>query len=396
MGLLARAGNGGARAPTFKAAKDSWRKHLVVLCHRGSQAPALRDDDGGATAAAATAARQKVRDHIATFCETYSDLRVEPTEEELEAVWRRCCSAKSAHVAAALHEQLLGAASSHLWQPRLRAARLLSFLYARGAAGRAAAQAAATRSIDVLQHLAADVPPCQEAASRALLLQELAGVLVPGQEVQMADHGGILFFTAGGDAPAEAAVAPPFVAAPAAVVRARSAQEGREETSHAPVVDLLGLSSSACRSSSIDGGKVADSNDLISLNEPQTASTVQLLDLVVVSEPSSEGGLREATKPASTQQVALEVAIVHQQQGFHHPGQRKVQVFDLASDDQSDGNPELDEIFSFTRHAAHLPRVAMRRVPDIPLVTSANAHYLIPTRRDPFAFVGDYIAAASN
>lgn len=132
---------------------------------------------------------------ITRFCENHPMTRVDPTERELVALWNSCRLLDQSAVAAAIYNQLAGAIESHVWQPRARALAVIEHLY-QAEDSRLIAHKVAVRSEELLRFLSTEVPECHDAACQVLLLRQLAEVLPSGQEVRMANEGGLLYFLA--------------------------------------------------------------------------------------------------------------------------------------------------------------------------------------------------------
>ncbi|CAE7267689.1 sqd [Symbiodinium microadriaticum] len=115
---------------------------------------------------------EEARVVIEDFCQDCHAARVEPTPSELVALWERCSSFKSRHVAAAIGDQL-SLQSGTDWQPRFRALCLLEQCFEEDSG---ASQLVATKVYEdheeILKYLASNVQPCAEKAKKILHLCE--------------------------------------------------------------------------------------------------------------------------------------------------------------------------------------------------------------------------------
>ncbi|CAK9043700.1 unnamed protein product [Durusdinium trenchii] len=112
----------------------------------------------------------EVTEIIASFCQEFHPARVEPTVEEMAALWERCYGFKSAHLSAALVEQL-SLQNGVEWQPRLRALCLLGQCFDENSkAPRLVAIKVHDKAEEVIKYLANQVSQCAEKARQVLEL----------------------------------------------------------------------------------------------------------------------------------------------------------------------------------------------------------------------------------
>lgn len=105
---------------------------------------------------------------VASFCEEFHPARVEPTADEMAAFWDRCYGFKSAHLSAAIVDQL-SLQNGAEWQPRLRALCLLEQCFDENSkAPRLVAMKVFDESEEVLQYLASQVTQCADKANQVL------------------------------------------------------------------------------------------------------------------------------------------------------------------------------------------------------------------------------------
>lgn len=105
---------------------------------------------------------------VASFCEEFHPARVEPTADEMAAFWDRCYGFKSAHLSAAIVDQL-SLQNRAEWQPRLRALCLLEQCFDENSkAPRLVAMKVFDESEEVLQYLASQVTQCADKANQVL------------------------------------------------------------------------------------------------------------------------------------------------------------------------------------------------------------------------------------
>jgi len=142
--------------------------------------------------------RERARELVAEFCGGYSEPRVAPSEEELEALRSRCsllysCVLDPGPLAEAFSQQL---AQDEAWQPRLRALVALGHLHRADGVGKELAAATARRAGGHIRRLA-ELPGCAEASGLASELLGEASALDghwtnkrgPGLRVEVIERG---------------------------------------------------------------------------------------------------------------------------------------------------------------------------------------------------------------
>lgn len=411
-----------AREPAFLGHED--KLNPLAACYKDSRPSGKEPPQAEVLPRGGPSEQQQRSDKhgaalvISAFCESFPATRFEPTHGELRTCWAGCAPFSRESVTAALMKQIADAGSSHEWQPHWRALRLLAHLYTEGEAGRAIAQKVTTRAADLLRFFTLEVPECQEIATRILLLQQLAEVLPPGQEVRFADEGGILYFTS------DAQCGPPATDAVCGVARPRDV-EPMVDVSASPgaaSADLLGLSS--CRGNLPN---VMDASGAASAPAPLSgvgASAEPLLDL---SPPCFDTSVGHASSPPVQLQICtheLERLQPLECSGADLVGKATSttstpslpEVYNIGGKEVSIDNPELCRMFSFGFGPAiddsksdasrggkldnckrslpmSSPRTGMALTSQttIPLVTDAYMREHLPRQRDPFDFVAQFI-----
>lgn len=133
---------------------------------------------------------------ISAFCQHYPTTRLEPTVHELDCLWAKCSTLKSAAVSRAIADQLTPECCDHEWQPQLRALHILLDFYVRGETGRKVVRKVMASTSELLNHLAVEGSECEFDASRLILLRQLTDVMRPGEDIRIAYKGGIISFLA--------------------------------------------------------------------------------------------------------------------------------------------------------------------------------------------------------
>lgn len=137
---------------------------------------------------------------IAKFCNDIPVTRVRPSSCELDGLWMKCSLFEPTAVSAAICALLPDLLASHDWQPPLRAIHVLLHFYSKGEQGKLVVTEVMTKAGDFVRHLADEVPECMDGASKIVLISRLAAI-VPGDEVWMANEGGLISFTTSNDTP---------------------------------------------------------------------------------------------------------------------------------------------------------------------------------------------------
>lgn len=329
---------------------------------------------------------QQAADAVRRFCQDVPATRVAPTAEELDALWAHLAldtancfgssqpasaAAQRAAVADALTEQLAYGCEGP-WQPQFRALRLLAYLYEKGEGGRRLAAAAMEEAGGLIEHLASTAgevqAETQEEASRLLLVRQLTGVLPPGQEVAVANSGGLLHFTR-----ADASSASPQVSTAAlqSVTRAAGATQADD------FPDLLSWSPREASTTP---------------PPPSTAAAALSAAPPVRRSPAAPGidahcgwGGEEASKSGLAGGLGYELPEL-----LAAAFGRSPEVFNIGEDEG--GQPEsseLDDMFSFAggrREARPTPSVSF----DLALSPTLQSR-----SPDPFAFVAAHVGLAS-
>jgi len=117
---------------------------------------------------------------VETFCEHVPALRVDPTPAELESFWMKCSSLRAVVLAQALADQLSKATDEQNWQSQVRTLHILTYLYTKGHGGKQIAQLVINNARELLQHLAKETEECHREVNLALLVAQLAGVVLSG------------------------------------------------------------------------------------------------------------------------------------------------------------------------------------------------------------------------
>merc|ERR1712150_306685 len=116
--------------------------------------------------------RARAAHAVSEFCEGYAATRVEPTRNELEALWVSCHALSSRAVSDAIYDQLAWGSGCLGWQPRLRALHALEHISQQGRQGRCIAIAVVAEAREILQYLCAEVPQCRERAAIIIALED--------------------------------------------------------------------------------------------------------------------------------------------------------------------------------------------------------------------------------
>lgn len=291
---------------------------------------------------------------ISCFCEDVPAMRVAPTQDELDSLWEKCKVLQAKAVSGALSDQLaIGAdEGEHSWQFQVRALHFLTHLYSKSIPGKEIASGVMANCGELVRYLAQESPECGDEASRALLVWQLATVVPSGQEIHIADEGGLLYFTAG------------------TIQQTAHLQESAPSPSpKPPPVQQLDLLTSA----SCDANPLAtDLADLISLDDapPEAAADVELISFL----PST-------TAPTAPAALVVPSAFVPPTPRAAAAAPERPQRFDIGGGDSVRDSPELNSMFSFKR----------RLVLDIPLVTDKYVSEQLPKPSDPFDFVAEHV-----
>jgi len=151
---------------------------------------------GGSSAATAaepdvmtgTAVQTEAAELINEFCHSFSEERIEPSEQELQGLWLRCsvlyaCTLQPGPLAAAICQQLAVrpemSTSAGAWQPQLRAVCVLELFHEKGGLGKDVCEAVAGRVGAPLRRLA-ELPRCQD---RTLKVLRDLGIDMPAVDV---------------------------------------------------------------------------------------------------------------------------------------------------------------------------------------------------------------------
>jgi len=357
---------------------------------------------GGGGGGHATSVAAKL---VVEFCEDVPAFRVAPSGKEIEKLWERCVAtafsdpdvasqgsraelpeAAAEEVAESLHEQLLAGCAGN-WHLQVRALRLIAHLFGMGAAGRSVASRAMTKAGGLVKYLVAEVPECADDASRLMLIWQLAQVLPAGQEVRVADDGGLLHFTAipaGSCSDRRVAVESEERAVPTptptpSVLATSSTKE--DQRSALDSVDLLCLTSDStepCRTSAAQcaGGTAAPieangSSELLAM----LAEAFSFVQVVGTSK-----------LPTLDRSCLAEVAGSSEEFCLATPrSSRPTEQFFIGGGDGLSENTDLDNMFSFWK----------REVPVVPLLEDGWT-LTQPARPDPFAFMSEQLGLSQK
>lgn len=244
----------------------------------GARNPAFAEPSHGLVCDTIPLAEAKVVGQILVYCDDIPATRVAPTPRELDKFWLVCASGDSRVAVAAICDQFAEAIAAERWQPQLRLLRALGNFYGRGEAGRCLANAVMAASSKLVEHVAAEVPEVEEDATRLLTIWRLSAALPPGEDIRMADEGGLSCFT---DGPHAGSVQ--CSVSPADAAREEQTSDGRK----ASTVDFLDSTTAAdasCEGQTIDTKK-ASSNDLLEFEE--SPASIDLLTLDVSCKTAS-------------------------------------------------------------------------------------------------------------
>lgn len=325
-----------------------------------------------ATPGAATE-EQTAADIVETFCEHVPATRVEPTQAELESLWMKCSNLRAVVVAQALGDQLVKATGEQNWQAQVRALHVLTYLYTKGHGGKQIAQVVMTSARELLQHLATETEECHRGANLALLVAQLTGVVPPGEEVNIANEGGLMYFM-GGDSRHSNSTVGGLVESShdvrTSTENGQSCEQAEPQTSSAAVetsVDLLSLSEAveAVPAAPVPLAASIQEQDLISLDAAPDVVDVGK-DHVHVPRASAEVLVR-----------AQELAGISFERSPATPATKPNFAANLGGQCSS----QLT-----SRMAGFRPRPAAY----IPLVTDQFMEEQLP-RRDPFASLAEHV-----
>lgn len=357
-------------------------------------------------------AEAKVVGQILLYCDDIPATRAAPTPRELDKFWAACAGADSRVVVDAICDQLTEAIAAERWQPQLRLLRALGSFYGRGEAGRRLANSVMAASSKLVEHVAAEVPEAEDEAARLLTIWRLAGALPPGEDIRMADEGGLSCFTDG----AHARSSQSSPAAPDA-----ACEEQTSDAKRASTVDLLESTTAAdaaCEGQTSDAKK-ASSNDLLEFEE--SPSSVDLLTLdtscqsanaspVLVhrwslrdhgppdteSAPANARGLHGPSFPAVPSPRLISASSLcnrglsktksmsttaHELDSLSFPIGSSPRHFYIADAGSGNENRELDSMFDFGQLQDNPCRRQLRFAP---LAADSIMNRQLPRRKDPF------------
>mmetsp|Transcript_100698 Transcript_100698/g.323331 ORF Transcript_100698/g.323331 Transcript_100698/m.323331 type:complete len:209 (-) Transcript_100698:337-963(-) len=158
-------GNGYMRDLRGSGLRSEWAKGLSSeKTEKQEKSPRQKAEAQAQTKAAA--------DLVSEFCGYYPALRVEPSDEEMEALLRRCLEMKIGAVAKAFLGELSMSSGDTSWQPRLRALRALAYFGGQSRFGRMVLRKCEREARDILQYMLDEVPQCRPAALQLLQRSE--------------------------------------------------------------------------------------------------------------------------------------------------------------------------------------------------------------------------------
>mmetsp|Transcript_91997 Transcript_91997/g.192347 ORF Transcript_91997/g.192347 Transcript_91997/m.192347 type:complete len:435 (+) Transcript_91997:142-1446(+) len=403
-------GSGSAAAASQSGSPLSWASSLLFCMSD----PASSSTCTGSTAAhedcvvagpssvgpKAEPDNKAVANLVTRFCEEIPALRAEPNSEEVRYLWSACCriapngktpaglsTAGMKGMSVALRQQMSDGCQG-VWQQQLRALRILAFCFGLGSCGRAVGLYTMAKAEALVRHLASDPGnEINEEASRVLLIWQLAQVLPPGQEVQVADNGGLLHFTAVPEG--TATLAPPASSnssittaaapAPPAHFFSSKVKTAAGPSSDLISMDLLGLSprAAAVSTTSFPSKVAAPAAATVAITAPASAGLQATMDAL-------SGIFGAQTDSASRSGVPAPPAMT--------------QHFRLAGDEVEAENEDLDKMYSFSspkacqQQAVSTSSAASVAVASFPAVGEVwDLDLRLPPRSDPFGFIADHI-----
>jgi len=334
----------------------------------------------------ASTEEQTAADVVETFCEHVPATRVEPTPAELESLWMKCSDLRAVIVAQALADQLTKATGEQNWQAQVRALHVLTYLYTKGHGGKQIAQVVMNSTRELLQHLAKETEECHRGANLALLVAQLAGVVPPGEEVNIANEGGLMYFVGGDSRHSNSSVGGLVESShdlKTTTENSQSCEQAEPQTSSAAVetsVDLLSLS---------EAGEAAPVMPV-----PALAASVQEQDLICLATPVRQQDL-----------ICLDATPIVVDVGKNHVHVTKasaemlVQAQELAgiSFECSLNTPAPKPNFGTNLHGQcnsltnRMSGSRPRPAAYIPLVTDQFMEEQLPRPRDPFASLAEHV-----
>lgn len=334
----------------------------------------------------ASTEEQTAADVVETFCEHVPATRVEPTPAELESLWMKCSDLRAVIVAQALADQLTKATGEQNWQAQVRALHVLTYLYTKGHGGKQIAQVVMNSARDLLQHLAKETEECHRGANLALLVAQLTGVVPPGEELNIANEGGLMYFMGGDSRNSDSSVGGLVEAShdfTGTANNSRPCEQAEQQMSSTAVetsVDLLSLSEA------VEAAPVAPASPL--------AASVQEQDLICLAASVRQQDL-----------ISLDAPPIVVDRGKHHvhvtqasTGVR-VQAQELAgiSWERSPNTPAAKPNFGAnlggqrsSQLTNRMAGIRPRSAAYIPLVTDQFMEEQLP-RRDPFASLAEHV-----
>lgn len=273
---------------------------------------------------------------VANFCDAVPAMRVLPTEQECDQLWKECADIPEAQISLAFCNQLSQGTLLEAWPAQIRALRALAYLLDRGGKGRRVASSVMASSGGAfVRHLAAEVPECRNDAAYLMLVNELAQSLPSGRVLSAADQGGLLHFTDKKSVP-------------------ESPQKSHGEESLSSV-DLLGISGQQ-KPHAQSGSRPSD---LISLAEVFKTEHPELAD---------HAGADLLHLNLEFKHVPEWFAIGDDQDAIHLNLEFKhvPECFAIGDDQDAGENQDLSQMYSFCqRRAARIPWVAPREAQEI-------------------------------
>lgn len=281
---------------------------------------------------------------VSDFVEAVPQLRVFPTEDELQSFWQRCALLEKARVVLALKERLESCPRDS-WQVQARMLRVILSAFQQPFLGRISSAALTGRAQELLkQFRSSEVLELREEAARLWQLLELSWSMPNENPWRLALQGGLLAFT-------ENAKAAPPEARRTEVkdVKATSLTSGAERGAE----DLLDLRSAPQLPAS-------PKEDLSPPKAPpRTAAPIGepfLAPVPVARSTCAEGDLADLI------------------------WQKSPERFQLSLDEEDCGNQDLERMYSFARPAP-------KHIPYFPPSTQVK----MLTEQDPFDFVSEQV-----
>lgn len=296
------------------------------------------------------------------FCQDIKSTRVVPVRDELEGLWMRCQTLPPELVVDEIHDQIISAST---WQPQCRALHAVLHFSTKGRIANAIAMGFMEKANAIVKHLVSEVPECQEAASRLLLLWQLSKTMPAEQAIHVADEGGLMYFVAASKEELQGGADDEPVSS-ASVVAAERTEGGAIDLLDFP--DALTLTCPSRPGAHMGkhteaAGAALDFSDV--LDDALFCNSTPVL----ITNCSRE--VMDSSKPATPGVPPYQAA--------------KPECFDIGGGEATCDNLQLNDMFRFER----------RQLPQIPLITKDTLDYIhVAKLPDPFDFIAAYTGLA--